>query len=607
MQSKLKLSKEEKERKLREYTEYSWLQEEHLYKERPVDIDTFIDDERFLGKIYGKNSVYPYWRKLLRKLYPTPFISTYGEVILSCAIGAGKSTVTTISMLYELYKLLCLKNPTAYYKLLESDTIVFMLFAATQGTAQDVNWGYISNCLAQSPFFLENLDFKETKAQSIELTDKIGIQIGSRAHKALGKAVLSAVLDEGNFGIVQDQVRNTYNAITRRRSSRFRQGFSVPGIVWLISSPQTGEDFINERIKKSDGNKSVLVVDNVPIWAIKAEKAQYCGETFPVFLGDELQDPKILDTEKEKLNYPTDLIMDVPVEHREEFEADLLEAIRDIGGRRISSSLNVFRSVAQLNKTFRRVNIFKSDTMPVNLGTTLLDFQNYLNMPMFNSALKDSTPRTIHLDYAFSGDRFGMASCMANEREVFDPASNEIIRRHYYTNDLAIGFYANSAEGMPSSAIAEFIIWLRDQGYPISIVTGDKPASNTVLPELAKAGIKTEYLSVDTTREPYLSFRHRHLMNEYIGVNNKILIKELGNVRDLLTKIDHPAKFPDGSKGSKDIADAIVGSYYKCFMSALKPSAAQNTNEAVQKIVQSQKDKLEYQRAKRANLLSKLY
>lgn len=555
---------------LQEKEELTWIIEEPHYKSRPVDIETFIEDDYYLGKIYGHGFLFPYWKKLLKKIYPTPFASPYEEIVLSCAIGAGKSHTTSVSMAYELYKLLMLKDPNKYYGLLQTDTIVFMLFAATQGTATDVNWGYISNILATSPFFQDHLDFTETKASFIELAPQIGIQIGSRAHKALGKAVLSAVLDEGNFGIIQDQVKTSYNAIMRRRGSRFKQGFKTPGIVWLSSSPQTGNDFINERIRKAQGNPKVLVVDNVPIWDVKAEKIKYCGKTFPVFLGDEVEDPKILNSEEEALNYPADLIVRPPIEYRTDFEEEILDAIRDIAGRRVASSMNVFKSYAQLVKTFKKLNLFRTDTMPVSLGTTLNDFQNYMNIPLLQQLLSDSSPRYIHLDSALTGDRYGIASCTCVSRDIYDSMTESIITKRYFVNDFAIGLEAANADGMPASVIARFLIWLRDQGYPIALITGDKPATTSIIPELKIAKFKTEYLSVDTTRDPYLTLRSRINAGEYLGVGNKVLIKELYNLLDDSLKIDHPEKNPDGSKG--------------CFIGSTKIKLLNGTSVALEEL-----------------------
>lgn len=592
------------EDEIRALADSFWELEKDQWIERPVDIETFIEDERFLGKIYGNGGLFPYWKKVLKKIYPTPFTCPYEEVILSCAIGSGKSVVTSVSIVYELYKLLLLKNANEYYHLLEIDTIVFMLFAATQGTATDVNWGYISNILATSPFFLDNLDFKDTKALYIALTSHIGIQIGSRAHKALGKAVLSAVLDEGNFGLIQDQVQNTYNAIMRRRGSRFKQGFKTPGIVWLVSSPQNGSDFINERIKKAEGNPKVLILDNVPIWDVKAEKIKYCGKRFPVFLGDEIQDASILE-EKDVQNFPADLVIWVPVEYRTDFESDLLDAIRDIAGRRVSSSLNVFRSYSQLIKTFRKSNVFKTDVIPVDVNTSLHDFQEYINIPLFQQIIADKSPRYIHLDSATTGDRFGMASCTCLSREMYDSMTDTVVEKRLFINDFSIGFEAGSAAGMPASVIASFIVWMRKQGYNITMVTGDTPAMTSIMPELRIHKFNTKYLSVDTDRNPYLVLRQKIVAGDFIGTNNRILIKELYNVRDDGDKIDHPAKFDDGSKGSKDIADGVAGSFYSCYQNS-SGSALPAQAEFAAKMVEDMRKSGKTSSFRRHNLYSRI-
>ena len=63
-----------------------------LYKEYPVDIETFIFDPYFLGPIYG-DIIYPIWVNTLKEIYPAPFCKRYSEALLSCATRCfGKGT-----------------------------------------------------------------------------------------------------------------------------------------------------------------------------------------------------------------------------------------------------------------------------------------------------------------------------------------------------------------------------------------------------------------------------------------------------------------------------------------------------------------------------------
>ena len=71
-----------------EYCELIWEANKHLYKERPVTINEFIDSTDFVKNKW--NNVYPIWRETLNKLYPTPFTTPYNEVLVSAAAGAGK-------------------------------------------------------------------------------------------------------------------------------------------------------------------------------------------------------------------------------------------------------------------------------------------------------------------------------------------------------------------------------------------------------------------------------------------------------------------------------------------------------------------------------------
>lgn len=63
-----------------------------LYKEPPVDIETFIHDPYFLGSIYS-TIIFPLWEKVLKEIYPAPFCKRYNEALLSCATRCfGKGT-----------------------------------------------------------------------------------------------------------------------------------------------------------------------------------------------------------------------------------------------------------------------------------------------------------------------------------------------------------------------------------------------------------------------------------------------------------------------------------------------------------------------------------
>lgn len=112
------------------------------YREVPVDIETFLKDPNYLGKGLvneeGKFTVFPYWVDTLKKLFPNNIDTTYNTLILSGAIGLGKSFVAVIAMLYLLYRMLCLKDPYLHYGLQPIDKITFSLMNITIDAAKGV-------------------------------------------------------------------------------------------------------------------------------------------------------------------------------------------------------------------------------------------------------------------------------------------------------------------------------------------------------------------------------------------------------------------------------------------------------------------------------------
>ncbi len=65
------------------------------YKEIPVDIETFITDDRYLGKAWKDTEnhikLYPFWLEQLKKLFPTNLDTAYNTLLESGARGIGKA------------------------------------------------------------------------------------------------------------------------------------------------------------------------------------------------------------------------------------------------------------------------------------------------------------------------------------------------------------------------------------------------------------------------------------------------------------------------------------------------------------------------------------
>ena len=167
------LTPEEKKAALEILKEYAAKGESELldelkysdFEEIPVDIETFLDDPRYLGKgiwIYDeftgerKCTIFPYWRETLTRIFPDNLTTKYNTLILTGPIGIGKSFVAVIAMLYLLYRMLCLKDPYVYYGLQPIDKITFSMLNITLDAAQGVGWDKLQQLVQSSDWFMSH-------------------------------------------------------------------------------------------------------------------------------------------------------------------------------------------------------------------------------------------------------------------------------------------------------------------------------------------------------------------------------------------------------------------------------------------------------------------
>lgn len=163
------------------------------YDEIPVDVETFLKDPNYLGKGLvneeGKFTVFPYWVETLKKIFPTNIDTAYNTLALSGAIGLGKSFVAVLCGLYELYRMLCLKDPYLHYGLQPIDKITFAFMNITLDASKGVAWDKCQQLLQTSPWFMS----KGTLSGSTNVVwnPPKGIELiaGSLSRHIIGRAV----------------------------------------------------------------------------------------------------------------------------------------------------------------------------------------------------------------------------------------------------------------------------------------------------------------------------------------------------------------------------------------------------------------------------------
>lgn len=194
-----------------------WYQD---YTEIPVSIKEFITNPHYLGKsTRNGESIYPYWRQKYNEIFDESL--GYEEVVLTGAIGVGKTRTAVVCLAYLLYKIMCLKNPQEYFKFNEGDKITIFFLNINLKLAEGVGFKTLHQYLLNSPWFMERGTQTGRTNLIYNPPHNIGITFGSKSDHALGQQVFclsgdtKIYTDNGIFEIqelVNTQVRVfTYN------------------------------------------------------------------------------------------------------------------------------------------------------------------------------------------------------------------------------------------------------------------------------------------------------------------------------------------------------------------------------------------------------------
>lgn len=196
------LSKEERELALKILSEYSTTGSSSTYNELlvsdyeeiPVDIETFLHTPKYLGRGLvneeGRFTVYRYWVDTLKKIFPDPLKpAQYNTLALTGAIGLGKSFMAVLCGLYELYRMLCLKDPYLHYGLQPIDKITFAIMNITLDAAQGVGWDKLQQLAQSSEWFMSHGEVSKSNNPVWSPSKKIELICGSLSRHIIGRAV----------------------------------------------------------------------------------------------------------------------------------------------------------------------------------------------------------------------------------------------------------------------------------------------------------------------------------------------------------------------------------------------------------------------------------
>jgi len=539
----------------------------------PVDMKTFCMDPYYLGNTC--DTVYPTWLEDLTEI----FSDSYREAVFTGAIGTGKTFAASIGICRLLYILSCMRDPHRSVGIAANSNISIVCLSVNEILATKVAYENIATKIEASPYFQENFPFEKTKK---ELRFPRKVWVAARASNdgsVLGLNVISCLLDETNFMPkaskgqdprfnLQDRAEVLYNAIQRRMKSRFERKGRLPGILFVVSSKQTNDDFTARRIKESLTDPTVFVRDYA-LWHTKPED-YYSGDWFHVIVGNEQAPSRIVgeneDIEEVKVILPEDcVVIDVPKDFYIDFEKDLEGAIRDLAG---VATVSVSPYIQRRTKIIDAIRPDMKHPFSVEVYDPSQPGKFYWHKMIrpANDAeggkrpiINPYAPRHIHIDPSLTSDSTGFAmGHVSGWVEVVrrdDEGNKYPERAPDITVDVALRIVPPVGGEIILGDVRKLVYQLSKHGYVITCVSIDSWNSADAIQKLNQRGFNAVQLSVDRTMGPYDLLKTALYEDRLHYYDYPPLLQELRELEHdrVKRKVDHPLR------GKKDIADAVAG------------------------------------------------
>src|SRR5579872_1988936 len=534
--------------------------EADLYRWLPVDVHTFIESPYFLNQ---KGIVYPKVMEHLIELNSGKYV----EAVLTGSIGTGKTTVALFTTAYQLYWLSCYRDPHEIFDLDPSSEILFVFQSMSQQLAKGVDFNRFHALVSQCPYFRERYPFDPELKSELRFPRRLSVKpLSGSTNAAIGQNVFGGLIDEMNFmqvveksklaadGGVFDQAAEMYNAIVRRRKSRFMKKGRLPGMLCLVSSKRYPGEFTDRKVaeaateKKSTGQTSIYVYDP-KLWEIKPE-GTFSGEWLKLFLGDIARKPRILSDDDQVPVEDQHLVMEIPVEFRSEFERDILSAIRDIAG------VPTFAVNPFIVNTDLVAKCFGKRPSILSLGDC--DFVTSRPQIYVDLIEKPEEPRFAHVDLSLTNNSTGVCVGWVPGFTRIERGDAGYETLPMINIDLMLEIRPPRGGEIEFENVRRLFYKLREAGMNLTWITFDTFQSRDSIQILRQKGFMCDQQSIDADAIPYEMTKTALYDGRISAPKQERALKEVICLeRDPIKgTIAHPPN------GSKDCADAVAGVVY---------------------------------------------
>lgn len=527
------------------------------YKEIPVDINTFMNSETYLGKTNRcGEAVFPFWRTELNNVFSAG--NKYHEWVLTGATRIGKSSTAITATAYMLYRLMCLRDPQKFFGKKEISKFSILFFNITKELAKGVAYREFNDTLKESPWFNAHGTFSKSEQNFYYIPEggKVVIDYGSDASHGLGKQVFVAFMDECNFSQagVKDvnkakaHMRETYNTLAARVKGTFKHGGEVFGKIFAVSSKRSDSDFmeayVEEQLNAGAGNH--MYISDAPQWEV-LPASTFSKETFCIAIGDRYHRGFVVPDNQCHESAIADLkaqgykILNPPIDMKSDFLADFDVALRDLAGISVVGAMSFITQEAISACIGTRRNPFYSDVLQIGTKDNLT-IEEFFHINEVPPELK-RVPIFIHLDLSLNGDKTGISAGGITKRVDIETQDGNKVSQPFLSHLFSVAIEAPRGANISYSKIFTFICWLRKVGFNIERISRDQFQSEYLAQMLEEKGFKVDKISLDRTPDGYIALRSVLIEQRIDMLDHSLLQNELVLLqRDAVTgKCDHPA------------------------------------------------------------------
>jgi hypothetical protein len=481
----------------------------------------------------------------------------YQELVATGGIGAGKTSISLFTIMYQLYLVLCMRSPHEEFGLDPAHEIVVIFQSRTARLANDVVFSRFYEMVATSQWFQRYAPHDPDLRATLRFLHH-RLEVGSvsgQATAALGRNVIFGILSEVNdmlrveksrqvlSGGEYDQVWALYNAISRRRKTRFAKNGRLPGVMCLDGSRKYPGEFTDLKEQEARTDPTIYVYSR-RAWEVKPV-GTFSEQRFLFFAGDPIRLPHVIEDGERVMPGDQALVHEVPVDFLQECRRDPVNASRDILGIATLARHPFFRETEAVAACFGRVRSIVSHT-EVDLESERIEaYPDRVESP--------EEPRWAHIDVGLTGDALGL---VVGHCAGFVPVSRgnrvEVLPR--LVVDFALRVVPPRRGEIQLWRVRQMLLGLRDLGLPLQWVSLDSFQSADTIQLLRQEGLRAGVISADRDEVSYRYLKaaiydHRLEVPEHPWLLRELLALEQDPVK---AKIDHPAS------GSKDVADALA-------------------------------------------------